>query len=134
MQRVASYIAQGWPKLRNQFNSELKPSYNLRDQLSVVNNLIFKGSKIVIFNTFIKEMKQILHTGHLRIKRTKSNTRLTMNRSNIPKDIDEMISNCNACQKYRNLNPRKLLSSHEIPKHVLNCISLLHITPASTWN
>ena len=79
-------------------------------------------------------MKQILHTGHLRIKRTKSNTRLTMNRSNIPKDIDEMMSNCNACQKYRNLNPRKLLSSHEIPKHVLSCISLLHITPASTWN
>ena len=29
-----------------------------------------------------------------------------------------MISNCNACQKYRNLNPREPLLSHETPKDV----------------
>ena len=31
-----------------------------------------------------------------------------------------MISSCNACQKYRNLNPREPLLSHEIPKDVWN--------------
>ena len=52
-------------------------------------------------------MKQILHTGHLLIERTKSNARSTMCGPNIDKDMDKIISNCNACQKYQNLNPRE---------------------------
>ena len=60
-------------------------------------------------------MKQILHTGHLGIERTKSNNRSTMYWPNIDKDINQMISNCNTCQKYRNVNPREPLLSHEIP-------------------
>ena len=63
-------------------------------------------------------MKQVLHTGHLGIKSTKSNARSTMYWSNIDKDINEMISNCNTCQKYRNLNTREPLLSHEMPKDV----------------
>ena len=47
-----------------------------------------------------------------------------------------MISNCNACQKYRNLNPRELLLSNEIPKFVWNkvaidlfvCLNKLYLT------
>ena len=34
-----------------------------------------------------------------------------------------MISNCNACQKYRNLNPREPVLSHEIPKYVWNKVT-----------
>ena len=66
--------------------------------------------------TLMKEMKQILYTGHLGIERTKSNARSTMQWPNIYKDMDEMINNCNAYQKYRNLTPRELLLLHEVPK------------------
>ena len=36
LQRVESYIAQGWPKSENQSNPELKPYYSLRDELITV--------------------------------------------------------------------------------------------------
>ena len=51
LQRVASYIAQRWPKLQNQLNPELKLYYNLRDEYIIVIYLILKGSKIVIPST-----------------------------------------------------------------------------------
>ena len=35
---------------------------------------------------------------------------------NIDNDIDEMINNYNACQKYQNFIPREPLLSHEITK------------------
>ena len=66
--------------------------------------------------------------------------------SSIDKGIEEMISSCNACQKYRNLNPREPLLSHEIPKDVWNklatdvsvCLNKLYLividTPASASN
>ena len=41
-------VAQGWPKFQNQLNRELKPYDNLRVELTEVNNLILKGSKIFI--------------------------------------------------------------------------------------
>ena len=40
LQRVASHIAQGWSKSRNQFYPVLNPDYILRVELTVVNNLI----------------------------------------------------------------------------------------------
>ena len=67
LQRVGSYIAKGWSKLQNQSNPELKPYYSFRDELIRVNNIVLKGSKIVLPSTLMKEMKQILHTGHLGI-------------------------------------------------------------------
>ena len=63
-------------------------------------------------------MKQILHTGHLGIERAKSNAGSTMYWPNIDEDISEMISKCNACQKYRNLNHCEPLLSQEIRKDV----------------
>ena len=69
LQNVGSYIAQGWQKSQNQLNPELKPYYSLRDEFIIVNDIVFKGSKIVLPSTLIKEMKQILHTGHLAINK-----------------------------------------------------------------
>ena len=57
LQRVASYAAQ---KSQNQLNPELKPFCNLRDELTIVNNLMFKDSKIATPSTLTREMNQIL--------------------------------------------------------------------------
>ena len=91
--------------------------------MSLVNNLILKGRKIVIPSLFIKEMKQILHTGLLGIKRTKLSARPTMHWPNIDKAIYEMMSNCNTCQKYPHLNPCEPLLSHNIPKDFWNKVA-----------
>ena len=50
-----------------------------------VNNLTHKSSRIVILSTLIKEMKQILYTGHLGIERAKSSARSTIYWPNIEK-------------------------------------------------
>ena len=70
-------------------------------------------------------MKQIIRTGRLGIERAILNARSAcqMYWPNIDKDINKMISSCNACQKYRNLNPRELLLSHEVPKDVWNKVA-----------
>ena len=65
-------------------------------------------------------MKQILHTGQLVIKKTKSDARSTTHWSNIDREI---ISNCYTCQKYRNLTLREPLSSDEISTDVWNKVA-----------
>ena len=53
-------------------------------------------------------MKQILHTGHLGIERTKVNARGTMYWPNIITDIESMVANCTECQIYRNKLKKRL--------------------------
>ena len=51
LKSLAYYVAQGWVKLQKQLNSELQPCYSLRDDITVVNDVILKDSKIVIHST-----------------------------------------------------------------------------------
>ena len=51
LKSLAYYVAQGWVKLQKQLNSELQPCYSLRDDITAVNDIILKGSKIVIHTT-----------------------------------------------------------------------------------
>ena len=68
-------------------------------------------------------MKQFSRADHLGIESAKSNARSTMYWLKVNKDINEMISNCNACQKYWNLNPPEPPLSHKIPKDVHNKVA-----------
>ena len=56
--------------------------------------------------------------------RTKSNARSRMYWLKVDKDINEIISNCNASQKYYNVSPSEPLLSH----------LLLHETPKDVYN
>ena len=65
-------------------------------------------------------MKQDLYTGHLGNDRAKLKAKSTMHWPKIYKDMNEMISNCNACQKCWNLHSCEPLLSQKIPKDVYN--------------
>ena len=54
-------------KIAKPVKSRIKALLQFRDELIIVNNIVLKGSKIVLLSTLMKEMKQILHTGHLGI-------------------------------------------------------------------
>lgn len=98
----------------------LNPYFNLKDELTVLRDLILKGSKIVISSTLTHKMKQILHGGHLVIKRVKLNNKLIMHWPDIYKEMNKMISSFSICQKQGNLNLCQGILLHKILKDVWN--------------
>lgn len=48
MQELCRTILNGWPSNRSCVTNELKPYFNHRHELSVVNGIIMKGTRIVI--------------------------------------------------------------------------------------
>lgn len=63
-----------------------------------------------------KEIKQILHVGHLGIdERTKCNARSALFWPNMNEELSEMIKNCDSCQKFRKCQMRESLIQHDIP-------------------
>ena len=118
LQKLSTIISNGWPKKRSDVSDDLKPYYIHRFDLTVVNGLVMKGTRIVIPSSMRKEMKQILHIGHLGIERTKSNARTALFWPNINEELSDMIYNCDSCQQFRNRQRKETLIQHEIPSRV----------------
>ena len=78
LQALILYINNGWPALRNDVPIEIRPYYNYRQELSVIDGIILKDNRIVVPVKLRNEMKKILHSGHLGIVKTKGRARDTL--------------------------------------------------------
>ena len=59
--KVKQYCKEGWP---TKVNGELKKYQAVAGELTVHNNLLMKGSRLVIPNSLRQEMLEKLHSGH----------------------------------------------------------------------
>ena len=78
--------------------------------------MILKDLRVVVPLTLRSEILNILHQEHIGIERTKLRACNTVYWPGISKDITELISNCETCTSFRNVQPAELLLKHEIPE------------------
>ena len=115
LSKLTKLIQNGWPENRSSVPDEIKPYFCYRHELTIVNGIIMKGTRIVIPSSLRKEIKKCLHTGHLGIERTKSNARSALFWPNMNEELTDMIKNCDSCQKFRKCQMKESLIQHDIP-------------------
>lgn len=57
-------ITHGWPKDKAAIYKSLRPYCNYRDELSVQNSMIFKGTQVMVPQSMHKEMLCKIHANH----------------------------------------------------------------------
>ncbi|KAI7790353.1 hypothetical protein IRJ41_020250 [Triplophysa rosa] len=96
LQAVINNLENGWPK-------GLSPQYfHIRSELSVVNGLLLRKNRIVIPESMRYDMLKRIHEGHLGIEKCKRRAREAVYWPGIKGDIEQMVSKCQTCLKYRN--------------------------------
>ena len=63
MQALKHQIIKGWPPIRSECSSNLQDFWNYRHELSVLDRLVLKGSRIVIPESCRDEILDQLHEG-----------------------------------------------------------------------
>ena len=63
LQKLASVIATGWPETKQEVPAKCLPYWNYRGKLSVCNDIIFKGEKVIILCN--------IHNSHLGVENAK---------------------------------------------------------------
>lgn len=125
LQQIILWYNSEWPKNdKNIQGIELKKLYKLKDYLVVKDQLIFYENKILIPKHIRKEMISIVHAGHAGIVKCKKRARKVLYWPGMSRDIEEFVSKCKACEKYRPSNPRQPLLSHEIPDLPFNKVGV----------
>ena len=108
-------ILDGWPNSKAQCDPDIVPFWNVRDELSVASDIIFKGSKIVIPKGMRKSILAKIHEGHQGIEKCRKRGREVLYWPQINADIEQMVKNCSSCLKFSAQKQAEPLKPQEIP-------------------
>ena len=94
---------------------ELFPYFQVRNELSITEGLIFKSDKVVLPSALQKEMKERIHMGHMGIKHCKARAWQLVYWPNINADIMNMVSNYSVCLENHQYHEHEPLIAREVP-------------------
>lgn len=123
MQELMRSIIDGWPQERAQLNPALRPYWPHRDELSILNGLIYRGPQVLVppqLQSFMLQRVHLNHTG------AESNIRLARDVLFWPgmkSNIQDMCDACAMCAKYGKTAPREPMKSLPIPSRPWQLVS-----------
>ena len=115
MQILSQVILDGWSNDRSQCPSKLLEFWNFRDELSVVDGIILKGTKILIPRELRPLMLEKIHDAHLGIEKCTQRAREVLFWPGMSADIKAVIQNCPICQEHRCANQKEPLQPSKVP-------------------
>ena len=78
MTALRDTVKKGWPALKSGLSECLYPYFDIRDELIIQDNLIFKGQQLVIHAAMRREMMSLTHASHIGIEGCIRRARETM--------------------------------------------------------
>ena len=93
----------------------LRDFWNYRDELSILDGLILKGTRIIIPKSCQDELLMKLHEGHFGVDRTKLRARDSVYWPNINRDIESLVKTCKKCQEFPRRNNKDPVLPRELP-------------------
>ena len=116
--KVRNFVHSGWPLLLQDQPAELKPFWHRKHELSVQDDVLLWGSRVVVPDQARLKVLLLLHETHLDISRMKSLDRQFVWWPNLDTEIEQYVKNCTTYQTYTK-DPQSLRyilgNSHKLP-------------------
>ena len=93
-------------KCPEHISQELRPYFTKRNELSIENDIIMWGLRVVTPSCYRHKILSELHKNHPGMSRMKSLSRIQIRFPNIDKEIKKLVKTCETCEKLSN-NPKK---------------------------
>lgn len=114
-QKLIEYYRKGWPKCKEHCHSLTLPYWNIKEEIHVINDIIFKNNSVIIPRSMRTEILNILHEGHQGIEKTKNLARGVVYWPNINQDIENKIRQCETCSIYSANKSKQPMLTQEQP-------------------
>lgn len=133
LQILAQVITQGWPEKRNQLQPIIRDYWSIRDDISIENGILMAGSRIIIPGALQQEILSRIHQGHPGIEKSKLRAKSAVYWKGMYKDIEQMVSKCQACQKYQNSQQKEEMMTSEVPSRPWKVLGADLFTENQQW-
>lgn len=115
LQILKKVILNGWPDNKNEVPTELHPYFTIRDELSVQDGVIFKGSRCVVPLSVRQKIRERLHGAHTGLQGCLGRAREVVYWPRMNGDLTDYISKCEICSTYQPAQGKEPLICHEVP-------------------
>ena len=113
---IKNFLLEGWPHDKRKIPDDLKVYWKHRNDLTIENDIIFFNDRVIVPHSLRKNVLAQLHSSHLGIEKTKKRACSLVYCPKIDESIENMITHCDVCQKYRASNSKEPMLSHLVPK------------------
>ena len=114
LSKVLLYTKQGWP---DRVDEPLKPYWNRRAELTLEDNCIMWGIRVVVPAKLQEKVLEELHRIHMGIAKAKALARNHVWWPGIDAKIEQITKSCERCQAVRNSPPAAPLHPWSWPSH-----------------
>ena len=111
-------IQQGWPRTIKEVPQEIQRYWTFREELSIEDGLILKGTRIVIPDEKREEILKQIHEEHLGLNKCQMHAKETVYWPGLNDQVEQLILNCQLCLKYsksKNKDTSHTALGHEVP-------------------
>ena len=108
-------VMKGWPETVKKCPAETRPYWAVREDLTVVDGVLFKGARIVVPSSMRKDMLGRIHEAHQGVVRCKQRAREALYWPRMSSQIEELVARCSICNTHAKYQQRQPLQSHDIP-------------------
>ena len=69
LKELQNYVQQGWPDSPKDIPAMIRPYWNYRDEITVIDGVMFKSQKLMIPKVLRHEILGRIHTGHMGVQK-----------------------------------------------------------------
>ena len=110
---VLTELRKTWPTSKSDVMEALHPYYDFRDELTVQDQMVFKGPLVVIPAALRKEMMANCHDTHIGVEGCVRRARESMFWPRMTVELKEYISKCDVCMMHRTTPPKETILPHQ---------------------
>ena len=111
-------IQHGWPRTVKEVPQEIQKYWTFREELTIEDGLILKGTQIVIPEKMREDILKQIHEGHLGFNKCQMRVKETVYWPGLNDQLENLILNCQLCLKYsksKNKSTPPTALGHEVP-------------------
>ena len=123
MQDLMAAISAGFPSDWERTWPLARPYKKIREHLSVVDDVVIFGTRIVVPASLRREILRELHASHQGLEKTKRRARMCIYWPGLNSDITNIIDSCEACQSVKPSLQKEPLVQTEVPEWVFQDVS-----------
>ena len=122
-QKLKATIITGFPGTKGEVDGAVRPYWAMRDRLTIDDDLVVCGPRLVIPRQMRNEVLGRLHDSRQGIQRTKMRARQTVYWPNIDNDIANIIRSCRFCRRHLPSLQKEPMMTDPMPSRVFESVS-----------
>lgn len=116
LQTLKTIIHTGWNDRQEDVPVAVRDYWNIRDELTAQDGLIYKSNRVVIPKVLHPEMLSRIHSSHLGTEACLRKARDAVFWPNMSAELRDFISKCSTCNKMQDQQSKQPLITHDVPK------------------